>query len=200
MIGTTLEHYRIIAKLGEGGMGEVYRARDTRLQPDIAIKVLPAHVANDPERLRRFQHRSGKPLPGPPVRDAVRVAWPRLAPDGKRVAFSQLADPNSRASVSDIWVHDLERNISSRLTFGKESVNEPCLVAGRQKDRLRLLQWHLRQRRHGSRFRGSDFSSKRPADATLRLVYGQRFIVITTEQPKIEAITVVLNWDAELKR
>ena len=47
--------YKIIALLGSGGMGEVYRARDTRLLRDVALKVLPASFTNDPERLRRFE-------------------------------------------------------------------------------------------------------------------------------------------------
>ena len=55
MIGTTLSHYKIIEKLGEGGMGEVYRATDTKLHRDIAIKVLPATLAGSPERRRRFE-------------------------------------------------------------------------------------------------------------------------------------------------
>jgi Tol biopolymer transport system component len=55
MIGTTVAHYRILEKLGAGGMGEVYRARDARLNRDVAIKVLPASLSRDPERLRRFQ-------------------------------------------------------------------------------------------------------------------------------------------------
>jgi len=52
--GTRLGPYEIIAKLGEGGMGEVYRARDARLNRDVAIKVLPELFANDAERLARF--------------------------------------------------------------------------------------------------------------------------------------------------
>src|SRR5262245_17427236 len=53
--GTRIGTYEIIAPLGAGGMGEVYRARDTRLGRDVAIKVLPASFSDDAERLHRFQ-------------------------------------------------------------------------------------------------------------------------------------------------
>ena len=49
--GTTLGPYSVTAKIGEGGMGEVYRARDTTLDRDVAIKVLPDAFASDPERV-----------------------------------------------------------------------------------------------------------------------------------------------------
>src|SRR6187397_744474 len=52
---TRLGPYEIIAPLGAGGMGEVYRARDTRLDREVAIKILPESVARDPERLARFE-------------------------------------------------------------------------------------------------------------------------------------------------
>jgi eukaryotic-like serine/threonine-protein kinase len=52
--GSRVESYEIVAPLGEGGMGEVYRARDVSLKRDVAIKVLPAYWSSDPERLRRF--------------------------------------------------------------------------------------------------------------------------------------------------
>jgi serine/threonine-protein kinase len=52
---TSIAHYTLTSKLGEGGMGEVYRATDTKLDREVAIKLLPASVANDPERLARFK-------------------------------------------------------------------------------------------------------------------------------------------------
>src|SRR3954467_12351581 len=53
--GTKLGPYEIIAPIGAGGMGEVYRAKDTRLNRDVAIKVLPSSFANDPDRRARFE-------------------------------------------------------------------------------------------------------------------------------------------------
>src|SRR5207302_1661974 len=52
--GTKLGHYEIRAKLGEGGMGEVYLARDTKLDRKVALKILPAEVAENQERMHRF--------------------------------------------------------------------------------------------------------------------------------------------------
>jgi predicted Ser/Thr protein kinase len=54
MIGQVLGPYQVLARLGEGGMGEVYRARDTALDRDVALKVLPESFASDPDRLMRF--------------------------------------------------------------------------------------------------------------------------------------------------
>src|SRR6266852_1526725 len=53
--GQRLGPYEILAPAGAGGMGEVYRAKDTRLGRTVAIKVLPAHLADDPERRERFE-------------------------------------------------------------------------------------------------------------------------------------------------
>jgi serine/threonine protein kinase len=53
--GSQIGSYEVQSLIGEGGMGQVYKARDTKLGRDVAIKVLPASVANDPERLARFE-------------------------------------------------------------------------------------------------------------------------------------------------
>ena len=55
MLGKTISHYKILEKIGQGGMGEVYRAEDTSLKREVAIKVLPEQFTQDPQRLARFE-------------------------------------------------------------------------------------------------------------------------------------------------
>ena len=54
-VGSTLGPYEVLSAIGAGGMGEVYKARDTKLDRDVALKILPDAFVNDPERLARFQ-------------------------------------------------------------------------------------------------------------------------------------------------
>ena len=62
--GSRLGPYEVVAPIGAGGMGEVYRARDTRLGRDVAIKVLPAQFADNRERLRRSTNSHPSPMRG----------------------------------------------------------------------------------------------------------------------------------------
>ena len=55
MVGKTVNHYKVLEKIGEGGMGEVYRAEDTKLVRNVAVKFLPEELAQNREALDRFQ-------------------------------------------------------------------------------------------------------------------------------------------------
>jgi hypothetical protein len=79
--GKTLGRYEVIARLGEGGMGQVYRARDTRLRREVALKVLPPEAMADPTRKRRFEQeaRAASALDHPnivAIHDIGRAAGP----------------------------------------------------------------------------------------------------------------------------
>jgi eukaryotic-like serine/threonine-protein kinase len=90
--GSRLGPYEIVAPIGAGGMGEVWRARDTRLDRDVAIKVLPAELASNPERLRRFEREAR--------------------------ATASLAHPNVIA-VFDVGVHDGAPYLVEELLAGE---------------------------------------------------------------------------------
>ena len=89
--GTRLGPYTIVAPLGAGGLGEVYRARDTRLERDVAIKVLPPDMVADPERVKRFEQEAR--------------------------ATAALSHPNILA-VYDIGLHDRITYVASELLEG----------------------------------------------------------------------------------
>ncbi|MCH8873542.1 hypothetical protein IH824_12380 [candidate division KSB1 bacterium] len=56
MIGKTISHYKILSKLGQGGMGTVYKAQDNKLDRFVALKFLPQHLSQDEENKKRFIH------------------------------------------------------------------------------------------------------------------------------------------------
>ena len=84
--GMTLGSYEILAPLGKGGMGEVYRARDTRLDREAAIKVLPVAFARDPERLARFE-REAKALASLNHPNIATIFGFEESPEGKAIAM-----------------------------------------------------------------------------------------------------------------
>ncbi len=67
MTGQTIAYYRVIAKIAAGGMGEVCRARDERLGREVALKVLPAPLTHNPDRLRRFEQEARSALNHPNI-------------------------------------------------------------------------------------------------------------------------------------
>ena len=98
--GTRLGPYEIAAQIGEGGMGEVYRATDTKLDRDVAIKVLPESLAGDPGRIARSQREASVALLENPhnLVASARINPPILTPTAARVAFRvtlQASNPSS---------------------------------------------------------------------------------------------------------
>jgi eukaryotic-like serine/threonine-protein kinase len=88
--GTRLGSYEVLALLGQGGMGEVYRAWDARLKRDVAIKILPPALAADPDRIVRFEReaRSVAQLSHPNVVAIFDVGQERPAPEGPAIAYA----------------------------------------------------------------------------------------------------------------
>ena len=76
--GTRLGPFTVVAPLGKGGMGEVYRATDTRLNREIALKILPDAFSHDTDRLARFH--CPAPFRSPAIQPAARALVQRLAP------------------------------------------------------------------------------------------------------------------------
>ena len=128
LIGRTLGHYRIVDKIGEGGMGEVYRARDERLDRDVAIKVLPEAVAQDEERLARFE-REAKLL--------ASLNNPNIATlhgleedDGRRFLVMELVEGESLATVLAKGAVPLDETlpIALQITEALEAAHENAII------------------------------------------------------------------------
>ena len=112
MIGQTIGPYTITAKLGEGGMGEVYRASDSRLGRDVALKVLPVAFARDPDRLARFEREA---------RTLATLNHPHIA---QIYGFEQSGDTS--ALVMELVAGD---DLSQRLLRGPMPIDEAIGIA-----------------------------------------------------------------------
>jgi len=110
LIGTRVADYRIVAKLGEGGMGEVYRARDERLGRDVAIKVLPAAVASDAERLKRFEREAR--LLARINHASIGAIYGLVEADGLRALVLELIDGETLSAALDRGTLKLKRALT----------------------------------------------------------------------------------------
>src|SRR5262245_58460100 len=124
--GTRLGPDAIGAQTGAGGMGEVYRARDTRLQRGVAIKVLPEALAHDPERLARFE-REAKTLAAPNHPNIAHIHGLQESDGTKALVMELVEGPTlaDRIAHGAIPVDDalpIARQIADALTDGPDSL------------------------------------------------------------------------------
>ena len=117
--GTRLGSYEVVAPLGAGGMGEVYRARDARLGRDVALKVLPAHVAADPDLKQRFEREA---------RTLAALSHPHICP---------VFDVGQEAGIDFLVMECLEgETLADRLTKGPLPRDQALRVATQVADAL----------------------------------------------------------------
>jgi serine/threonine protein kinase len=124
MIGQTLRSYRVLDKLGEGGMGEVYRATDLSLEREVAIKVLPEEVATDADRVARF------------AREARLLA----SLNHPSIAHLWGLETVTRADGSDVYLLVMElvegEDLAHRLTRGPVPIDDAIAIARQIADAL----------------------------------------------------------------
>ena len=183
MIGKNISHYRITEKLGRGGMGEVYRARDTKLARDVAIKILPDAFADDTDRVARF------------TREAQTLAalnHPNIAQIYGIIETPFLPE----AGADDVHVHALlmelveGEDLAQRLGRGAVPLDETLPIAQQIAEVL------------DRRFTNASPAFQRTYDVTR----DNRFLglieaaVVKQSAVPTSQVFVVLNWFEELKR
>jgi serine/threonine protein kinase/Flp pilus assembly protein TadD len=112
MIGKTISHYEILEKLGEGGMGVVYKARDTRLDRPVAIKFLPPHLSQKEEAKKRF----------------VQEAKAASALDHPSICTIHEIDEIPEGQIFIVMAHYEGRTLEERLKEGGIDVEEACVI------------------------------------------------------------------------
>src|SRR5215831_2548103 len=112
--GTRLGPYEILAPIGAGGMGEVWKARDTRLHREVAIKVLPQALARDPDRLARFE-REAKVLASLNHPNIATIYGLEESPEGKAIAMELVDGETLKSRVSLDKALDYARQIADAL-------------------------------------------------------------------------------------
>ena len=121
LIGQTLDGYTITGRLGAGGMGEVYRAHDSRLGRDVAIKVLPTELADDPDRLSRFDREA---------RALAALNHPNIATIHGIAQRAEAASSGQASAVRAIVLELVEgETLSERLAHGPVPLNEALGIA-----------------------------------------------------------------------
>ncbi len=129
MIGQRLGPYEITAKLGEGGMGEVYRATDTKLRREVAIKVLPAAFTADKERLARFEREAQLPRPAPPSQHRLDLRPRGEAAASRRSSWSwSTVRPSPNASKSGPLSFTESLSFALQIAQALEEAHEKGIV------------------------------------------------------------------------
>ncbi|MFT7700292.1 MAG: serine/threonine protein kinase, partial [Candidatus Krumholzibacteriia bacterium] len=128
MVGKTLLHYEITASIGKGGMGEVFRARDTKLNRDVAVKILPPELSGDDEREARFQREA---------RALAALQHPNVASvygfeevDGVRFIIMEFIDGSDlsvRMNKGKVSVSDVQ-SIARQIAAGLEAAHDSGIV------------------------------------------------------------------------
>jgi serine/threonine protein kinase len=183
--GERIGPYEVVALIGAGGMGEVYRARDTKLKREVALKVLPEAFAGDPERMARFQapaalsfiHFRESPPPERTLRHTMAVPENStvhsfaISPDGRQLAIAAAV-----RGKRQLWLRPLD---------ALQEQPKPSFEPGAP---LPLFDAHMV---------AGGFSTFFQYDVTAD---GKRFLVDTTAASSAPPLTVVVNWTAGLKK